>query len=81
MREGYTAYSATLEGFARDFEDGEPAENDFPFATEEEAVADAEMVARSTKKKVLIIQKINATNASYNGIGWVYPSGTYSPGI
>lgn len=77
-REGYTNYSATIEAFLRQFDYSDPA---FEFDTIEAAIADAAMVAENTGRKVLVIKKINATNAKCKGTGWVYPDGDYCEGI
>lgn len=85
VRDGYTNYSATLEAFGRNFIDEQTGEFDsnlldkgFEFETLEDAQVDAEMVAGNTKNKVLVIERKNFTNASYNGVGWVYADGTFT---
>jgi hypothetical protein len=87
-REGYTTYTATLESFGRNFINEETGEFDsdlldkgFEFETIEAAQADAAIVADTTKKRVLIIERKQFTNANYLGIGWVSASGEYSEGV
>ena len=87
VREGYTNYSATLEAFEKSFRDdlGElddaALDKAFEFETQDDAIADAAMIASNTKQKVLILQKVKMTNASFKGIGWVYPDGEFCAGI
>lgn len=74
-RQGYTSLSATLEWF-EDHDGGQ-----FEYDTIQDALAGAEICAKTTNRRMLIIQRINATNTNKRGCGWVYPSGTYEEGV